>query len=325
MDLLPNSEELLVEDGARNFLGRTHPAAEMPRRTATLTPGEFRAVAELGWFLPAIGDDAVASVTDQVLIAREIGRSVAPPTTLATMLATQVAVAAGDAALANGFAEGAHRAALGQANDAWRGPERGFLVIDAEHADHVLFEADGALKLAPMSAFEGVAEPGLDQVLVAKAGRLDHAQARRAAPLAAHARVLLAAALTGGTEAVRDLSVEYANTRVQFGKPIGAFQAISHKCSEMAVGAEASLALTQYAAVRVRDGAEDAMAYASAARMVAGKSAYVSAKDSMQLHGGYGQTYEYMPHFYLKRAILYGRLWGGAKGDAEHVLFETTA
>jgi alkylation response protein AidB-like acyl-CoA dehydrogenase len=131
----------------------------------------------------------------------------------------------------------------------------------------------------------------------------------------ARAGVLTAAILTGGAEAVRDLTADYAKIRHQFGKPIGSFQAIAHPCADMAVRCDAALACLYYAAVCVRDDLPDRDLYAASARSVAHHGAYLNAQASMQVHGGYGQTYEYMPHFYLKRAMMYGLVGGGVEAD----------
>jgi len=126
--------------------------------------------------------------------------------------------------------------------------------------------------------------------------------------------------LTGGAEAARDISSEYAKVRHQFGKPIGSFQAISHPLAEMAVRCESAVAALFYAAVCVRDQLRERDLYCAVARSVAHTANYENAKAAMQVHGGYGQTYEYLPHFYLKRAVIYGLTGGGVETDEAEIL-----
>jgi alkylation response protein AidB-like acyl-CoA dehydrogenase len=159
------------------------------------------------------------------------------------------------------------------------------------------------------------------QVLAAATLDAGRIRARDDSPGFQHrARLLTAAMLTGGVEATRDLAAEYAKVRMQFGRVIGSYQAISHPCAQMAVGAEASVSILQYAAVCVRDGSEEAEMYTAAAKLVAGEAARKAAAAAMQVHGGYGQTYEYLPHFYLKRAHIYQTLGGAWRGEAAPVL-----
>ena len=84
----------------------------------------------------------------------------------------------------------------------------------------------------------------------------------------------------------------------------------------MAVDAEAAAAILQYAAVCLRDRSEEAEMYTAAAKLVAGRSAQHAAMAAMQIFGGYGQPYDYLPHFYLKRAHVYQALGGGLRAVA---------
>jgi hypothetical protein len=247
--------------------------------------------------------------------------------------AAHLALALGKADEAAALASGARRAALAIPTGAAtrEGPFAGaYRLVDTGLADLAVgWSAEGAL-LAPLDAFNGrqVADPLDASLEICTAESLDLA---RAAWLAAEgsefpvrANVLTAAVLTGGAEAIRDLSVEYAKVRHQYGRPIGSFQAIAHPCADMAVRAEASLSLLYYAAVCARDGLSERDLYAASARSVAHNAAYQGAAASMQVHGGYGQTYDYLPHFYLKRAVIYGLAGGGVEAD-EAAIFAADA
>lgn len=115
----------------------------------------------------------------------------------------------------------------------------------------------------------------------------------------------LASEQVGGAQACLDAAVEYAKLRVQFGRPIGSFQAIKHKCADLLLAVEsARSAAYEAAAVASRSTDDDSSLALSAA--VAGaycSEAYTrSAKESMQIHGGIGYTWEHDAHLYLKRA-----------------------
>jgi alkylation response protein AidB-like acyl-CoA dehydrogenase len=116
------------------------------------------------------------------------------------------------------------------------------------------------------------------------------------------ARVALAAEQTGGAQRCLDLSVAYAQERVQFGRAIGSFQAIKHKCADMMVAVESSRSASYWAGcVAAEDGAELPRA-ASLAKAWASESYFRCAADALQIYGGVGFTWEYDVHLHLKRA-----------------------
>jgi alkylation response protein AidB-like acyl-CoA dehydrogenase len=119
---------------------------------------------------------------------------------------------------------------------------------------------------------------------------------------AAIATLLLGAEQVGGAQRALELSVDYARTRVQFGRPIGSFEAVKHRCADMLVDVELSRSLVYNALVTVD--ADPAAAEREAA-LVGGfvGDAYVSvAGSTIQVHGGIGFTWEHDAHLYLKRA-----------------------
>ena len=118
--------------------------------------------------------------------------------------------------------------------------------------------------------------------------------------------------------------VEEALIVREFGRAIGGFQAISHRLAKAAARCEASVAMLQYAAVWLRDGFDHPELEVAAARLVAADAARENAAASMQVFGGYGQTYEFLPHFFLKRALILSALGGGAPADEAAVLEAST-
>jgi acyl-CoA dehydrogenase-like protein len=124
------------------------------------------------------------------------------------------------------------------------------------------------------------------------------------------ATVLVAAEAVGVAERTVEMSVDYGKVRQQFGKPIGSFQAIKHRCADMAVRAEVARSAVIYAAVAVRDGERDADFLVHAAKLLASTAAVTNATDNIQNHGGMGYTWEADAHLYLKRARMLEQTFG---------------
>ncbi|WP_406497162.1 acyl-CoA/acyl-ACP dehydrogenase [Streptomyces sp. NBC_01604] len=122
--------------------------------------------------------------------------------------------------------------------------------------------------------------------------------------------VALAAEQVGGAQACLDAAVAYAKVRVQFGRPIGSFQAVKHKCADMLLAVEAARSATRHAAsVAAEDRAELSVAAALAGAYCS--EAYThAAKENIQIHGGIGYTWEHDAHLYLKRAKSSEQLFG---------------
>ncbi|HZZ49830.1 MAG TPA: acyl-CoA dehydrogenase family protein [Pseudonocardia sp.] len=132
-----------------------------------------------------------------------------------------------------------------------------------------------------------------------------------------HALTALAAEQTGGAAACLALCVEYAKTREQFGQPIGAFQAVAHKCVEMLHGVEFSRGAARYASAALAEGAADAAEAARVAAAQCGEAFRQIVVETVQVHGGVGFTWEHDTHLYYRRAWSSGQLFGGVD---EHYL-----
>jgi alkylation response protein AidB-like acyl-CoA dehydrogenase len=116
------------------------------------------------------------------------------------------------------------------------------------------------------------------------------------------AKVALCAEMCGGAQKVLEMSVDYAKVREQFGRPIGSFQAIQHKCANMMVQVESAKSATYYAAWAVANDVPEAHLAACMAKAYCSDAArYVSA-EGIQIHGGIGFTWEHDMHLYFKRA-----------------------
>jgi alkylation response protein AidB-like acyl-CoA dehydrogenase len=116
------------------------------------------------------------------------------------------------------------------------------------------------------------------------------------------AAVALAAEQVGGAQRCLDAAVAYGTERIQFGRPIGSFQAIKHMCADMMVHVETARSAAYYAACMVAEESPDRARAASMAKAWCSDAFFACASDSLQIHGGVGFTWEYDVHLYFKRA-----------------------
>ncbi len=117
-----------------------------------------------------------------------------------------------------------------------------------------------------------------------------------------HARIALAAEQVGAAERCLDMSVEYAKVRTQFGRPIGSFQAIKHKCADMLTLVESARSAAFYASALAAQGEPDLVEAASGAKAFCSDAFFHCAAENVQIHGGIGFTWEHPAHLYFKRA-----------------------
>ena len=116
------------------------------------------------------------------------------------------------------------------------------------------------------------------------------------------AAVALAAEQVGGAQRVLDMSVDYAKTRVQFGRPIGSFQAIKHKCADMLLEVESAKSAAYYAGWAAAEDNEELPVTACLAKAYCSEAYFHAAAENIQIHGGIGFTWEHDAHLYFKRA-----------------------
>jgi alkylation response protein AidB-like acyl-CoA dehydrogenase len=116
------------------------------------------------------------------------------------------------------------------------------------------------------------------------------------------AAITVAAEQVGGAQRCLDMTVDYAKERVQFGRPIGSFQAIKHMCADMLLHVESARSAAYYAAWAASAGDPELPALASLAKAYASDAYFRCASDAVQIHGGVGFTWEYDVHLYFKRA-----------------------
>jgi alkylation response protein AidB-like acyl-CoA dehydrogenase len=116
------------------------------------------------------------------------------------------------------------------------------------------------------------------------------------------AAVGLAAEQVGGAQKCLEMSVEYAKVRVQFGRPIGSFQAIKHKCADMLLEVESAKSAAYYAMWAASELNDELPVVASLAKAYCSDAYFHAAAENIQIHGGIGFTWEHPAHLYFKRA-----------------------
>ncbi len=126
------------------------------------------------------------------------------------------------------------------------------------------------------------------------------------------ATIALCAEMLGGMEQALNMSVAYSKERVQFGKPIGSFQAIKHKCANMYVALETARSAVYYATMAVDEDMPDRRAAISCAKALCSDAYLQIGKDAIQVFGGIGFTHECDIQFFYKRAVATNATFGDA-------------
>jgi alkylation response protein AidB-like acyl-CoA dehydrogenase len=124
------------------------------------------------------------------------------------------------------------------------------------------------------------------------------------------AAVALAAEQVGGGQFVLEMAVQYAKDRVQFGRPIGSFQAIKHKCADMLLEVESAKSAAYYAGWCAAELNDELPSVASLAKAYCSEAYFHAAAENIQIHGGIGFTWEHPAHLYFKRAKSSELLFG---------------
>jgi alkylation response protein AidB-like acyl-CoA dehydrogenase len=124
------------------------------------------------------------------------------------------------------------------------------------------------------------------------------------------AATALAAEQVGGAQRCLDMAVDYAKNRVQFGRPIGSFQAVKHKCADMLLEVESSRSAAYYAGWVAAEGSDELASVSSLAKAYCSEAYFHAAAENIQIHGGIGFTWEHPAHLYFKRAKSSELLFG---------------
>jgi alkylation response protein AidB-like acyl-CoA dehydrogenase len=320
LTLLPTPEQQQIADAVRDLLSSEWPIERLRQPRARQDSDRWPTLAALGAIgigLETAHGGLGLSAVEEALVFREFGRYLLPPRILATVLGARVAAAAGCADLCADLLEG--RVVVGLLNAIGAhslGPHvtGRFLVVDGVDCDLLLAWGPGGAALVTREAVRPTApRASVDDVVLIESCELADVPARiwlgaADEPVGLRADVLLAAMLVGVAEASRDMAAAYARLRQAFGQPIGAFQAIKHRCAEAAVRCEAAWCQTAVAAVGLRDSSDEVLLDVAAARWIATQAAQGNAESNVQVHGGIGFSDEADPHRHVKRAILLAQI-----------------
>ena len=304
-DLNRNADQRQILDAAEAMLAGSYPLARL-REGASDNLAEASGFGAFLLGLPEEQGGAGFGIVEEALVHVLFGRHLLTPRSLAAALAVRLAASSGDDALMAAIATGETAVAPAVRSG------NGYLLIDPAQAGMAL--VFGAERLELVRIADAVPEAGLGHDLsIARMPANDgHAIAETdEARLLLLSSLLVSAQLLGVAEAARDMAVEYAGIRRQFGSVIGSFQAIKHHCANMAVGTERISALLDMAALALSDGCEDAAFQVAALRRLAPKTALANASLCVQIHGGIGFSDEADAHRFVKQAHILGRLGEG--------------
>jgi alkylation response protein AidB-like acyl-CoA dehydrogenase len=333
-----SDDQTLLRDATRDFLATESPLETSRHISETTGPGfsrdHWRKLAELGYLAllaPASAGGQGLGAIELAVVLQEMGRVCFPGPYLDVVLAAKALELAGghDAAIA-AIGRGESLVTLATADRVWatdggggasagNGRVQGtkvFVPFGAA-ADRLLVTAgaglwlvDGPFRTTPMTT--------LDEAQRFAAVTLDHPATRLGAAslldrLADLAAVGAAAFALGLCEGAGTMGVQYALGRETFGKPIAQYQALQHRLADFVVRTESSRAVVYRAAWALDAGRPDAGLVAAAAKAYAVESANLIARETLQVHGGNGFTWEYAVHRFLKRAVTLDQQYG--RGD----------
>ena len=337
IDLNPTPDQRQIIGSMRKVLADTFPLSRLHgEHAASPDTSRLRVLADMGAFGLGTSEQfggAGFSLAEEVLLFIELGRHLVSPKALAATIGARLAAALGRDGLAAAIVAGSQTVCIATALrpfafDALDGlPVH---LLDAPGASFALLWNDGGHLLLRMDRLAGERVDAVDRAVVlqrctlaehAVEGRLSAAQSG----LGRQADLLIGAQLLGIGEAVRDMAVGYATLRKQFGQPIGAFQAVKHRCANMAINAQVLRAQLIFATLAERDAWPDATFQGDACRMLAARCALENARSNIQVHGAMGFTAECDAHRYLLRAHLYEPIGGPMRQTAERVLRHPTA
>jgi alkylation response protein AidB-like acyl-CoA dehydrogenase len=338
MDLTYTDEQELFRKSVREFTSDRVP----PERLAEIADGdgwepglwkEAVAIGLAGVSVPEERGGAGLGFVEEAIVAEELGRAVFPGPWLGSVVLAQPAlaqapdlleaVAAGEriATLAGmdepvpatgGKLRGTARyvADLGAADLVVVSSTEGLFAVDKEGLEHRLHPtADGTRRLGDLA---------LDD-----AGGQKLADAREATAIMertwTRAYAALSAEAVGVASRAVELAVSYTAERQQFGKPIGAYQAVAHQVADAFMDTENARSLAIWATAAIEGGAEEATVAAAAAFAFAAEAAVRTCERAIQVHGGIGFTWEHVLHRLYKRALWITAFLGGPAEARRHV------
>jgi len=328
MDFELSEDQLALRDGARELLDGLAPTTRV--RTVVdagggIDDGLWKAMVEQGWTAVEVPEDrgglGLGAVEVAVLL-EEVGRHVAPAPFLSTLLAAGALARAG-------HADWADRLAAGEAIGcvAWSRPGRGGVRAAGDsltgRSDPVPFAPSADVAVVAAESDDGPAlfavelgerrprrEPAMDMTRELGWLQFDDTPAERVGgaddvdAVLDRGAAFTSVEMLGGASRAMDMAVEYAKDRVQFGRPIGSFQAVKHRCADMLVDVEGMRSTAYWAAWCIGAQQDDVSVAASTAKIWCADASKRVMASSLQVHGGIGFTWEHDLHLFLKRAQL---------------------
>jgi alkylation response protein AidB-like acyl-CoA dehydrogenase len=290
----------------------------------------WREMSELGWAGIFIDEDHGGQglgIVELVILMEELGYALAPVPFLSNAAAGLALQFAGTDEQKErwlpGIASGEARGTVGMVRD---GEAR--LVPDADTAEVILLIGfDGSTSVVEAGAAEIEPVETMDRTRRFARVRADGGEPLGGDCFAAGDRIAtaLAAETVGVAQKAMEMAVEYARERKQFGRPIGSYQAVSHRCAQMLLEVEGSRSGAYYAAWCADAEPESLAAAASGAKAYSSDAGWRVCGSSLQVHGGIGFTWEHDLHFFLKRAKTNAMLYGSAREHRERVAELTLA
>jgi alkylation response protein AidB-like acyl-CoA dehydrogenase len=335
-----SDDQLALRDAARDLLdGLASPAVVRAHTEGTelYDPALWAAMVEQGWLGVELAEEAGGvglGAVELAVLLEEIGRHVAPVPFRSTALAIGACERAGDDEAVGALLSGERLACVAWSRRAdavtaetdggrWTLTGRPDPVVDAPGADLAIVPAIGpdGLALYAVSLSEHGRPPreaAMDLTRALGWLHLDNTPAQRLGGGAAVDALLdrgatfTAAEMLGCAGRVLEMATEYAKERVQFGRPIGSFQAVKHRCADMLVDVEGMRSTVYWAAWCIGARDPDASIAASTAKTWCSDASKRVMASGLQVHGGIGFTWEHDLHFSLKRAQLDQLAFGDA-------------
>jgi len=284
----------------------------------------WKEMSELGWagiFIDEEHGGQGLGIVELVILMEELGYALAPVPFLSNTAAGLALQLAGTddqkGRWLPGIASGEARGTVGILRD---GEAR--LVPDADSAEViVLISPDGSTSVVEAASAEIEPFETMDRTRRFARVRADGGEPLGGDQLAAADRIVtaLSAETVGVAQKAMEMAVEYARDRKQFGRPIGSYQAVSHRCAQMLLEVEGSRSGAYYAAWCADSEPDSLPAAASMAKAYSSDAGWRVCGSSLQVHGGIGFTWEHDLHFLLKRAKTNAILFGSAREHRERV------
>lgn len=306
----PSSDQLALASTIEESLAEVLPRSRL-RTEHDEDAKVWSGLDEIGVFGIGISEEQGGSglgAVEEALIVMGLGRLLAAPGVLATIGAAHSQSEQGALTI-----RGRRVAA------AYRSGER-VVVVGDNNSDLVLArDRDAAAVYEAPSSASSVIDNRLWLAGLRETADLREPVARFNAAALLRLRLIDAAALAGIGQAALEMAVAYAGMREQFGRPIGTFQAVKHHCANMAIAARCARDQTNFAAVAIDEGRDDAALQVECALFVAGSAALENSGKNIQIHGGIGFSDEADPHLFIKRAQLHLAIAGGLEAANRRV------